>query len=34
MTRAIGETYENWNLDTVQQRTTELADVALNIWSL
>ena len=34
MTRSIGENYDNWNLDTIQERTSELAEVALNIWSL
>lgn len=34
MTRSVAETYDNWNLDTIQQRTSELADVAANIWSL
>ena len=34
MTRSISESYEEWNLNTIQQRTSELAEVAAGIWSL
>jgi hypothetical protein len=34
MTRSVAETYDDWNIDSIQQRTSELAEVAANIWSL
>jgi uncharacterized protein with ParB-like and HNH nuclease domain len=34
MTQKLTEDYDDWNLDSMQQRTSELAEVAANIWSL
>jgi uncharacterized protein with ParB-like and HNH nuclease domain len=34
MTQTLAETYDDWNLESIQQRTSELAEVAANIWSL
>ena len=34
MTTTLANEYEDWNLDSIQQRTSELAEVAVNIWSL
>jgi len=34
MTKTLAEDYDDWNLNSIQQRTSELAEVAANIWSL
>jgi uncharacterized protein with ParB-like and HNH nuclease domain len=34
MTQSVAEDYNDWDLDTIQRRTSVLADIAENIWSL
>ena len=34
MTRLVAESYDSWDLSNLQQRTSELAQIAANIWSL
>jgi len=34
MAQMLAEDYEDWNLSSIQRRTSELADIAVNIWSL
>ncbi|SFC37770.1 Uncharacterized conserved protein, contains ParB-like and HNH nuclease domains [Halobiforma haloterrestris] len=34
MTQRLADDYNDWNLDSIQERTSELADIAANTWSL
>lgn len=34
MTQKLAEDYENWNMGSIQERTSELAEIAANTWSL